>query len=67
MIQGDEDAITGPSRGIALAQAIPGARLEMLGGGGHVNEARDPVRVNLLLRELIASLPRAGGRLDARP
>ena len=56
VIQGDEDAITGPTRGIRLAEAIPGARLEMIRGGGHINEARDPVRVNLLIEELVASL-----------
>ncbi|GAC1665472.1 MAG: hypothetical protein NVS9B8_06460 [Candidatus Limnocylindrales bacterium] len=56
VIQGDEDAITGPGRGISLAEAIPGARLEMIAGGGHVNEARDPVRVNLLVRDLLGSL-----------
>lgn len=56
VIQGTADAITGPGRGIGLAEAIPGARLEMIEGGGHVTEARDPVRVNLLLEELIASV-----------
>jgi pimeloyl-ACP methyl ester carboxylesterase len=56
VIQGDDDGITGPSRGIALADAIPGARLEMIAGGGHINEARDPVRVNLLLRDFVDGL-----------
>ncbi len=56
VIQGDEDAITGPSRGIELAAAIPGARLALIAGGGHVNEARDPVRVNLLLRDFVQGL-----------
>ncbi|HUP54653.1 MAG TPA: alpha/beta fold hydrolase [Methylomirabilota bacterium] len=62
VIQGDEDAITGPSRGIALADAIPGARLEMIAGGGHVNEARDPVRVNSLIEDLITRVAAGGGR-----
>lgn len=62
VIQGDVDAITGPGRGIGLAEAIPGARLELIGGGGHISEARDPIRVNLLLRELIAGLPRPAAR-----
>ncbi len=53
VIQGSEDAITGPARGIELARAIPGAELVMLDGSGHGPQARDPVRVNLLLREFV--------------
>ena len=62
VIQGGADAITGPGRGIGLAEAIPGSRLEMIEGGGHVSEARDPVRVNLLLEELISSVAPPSGR-----
>ncbi|MFL5799149.1 MAG: alpha/beta fold hydrolase [Actinomycetota bacterium] len=53
VIQGSEDAITGPQRGIELAAAIPGAELAMLEGSGHCPQGRDPVKVNLLLREFI--------------
>jgi pimeloyl-ACP methyl ester carboxylesterase/predicted glycosyltransferase len=53
VIQGSEDAITGPSRGIALAEAT-GGDLVMLEGSGHGPHVRDPVKVNLLLREFIA-------------
>jgi pimeloyl-ACP methyl ester carboxylesterase/predicted glycosyltransferase len=53
VIQGTEDRITHPSHGIALAAAIPGARLELLEASGHVPSARDPVRVNLLIRGLV--------------
>lgn len=59
VIQGGADAITGPGRGIGLAEAIPGARLVLVEGGGHITEARDPILVNLLLRELVASVRRA--------
>ena len=52
VIQGSEDAITGPSRGIALAEAT-GGELVMLEGSGHGPHARDPVKVNLLLREFV--------------
>ncbi|MBI2778014.1 MAG: alpha/beta fold hydrolase [Chloroflexi bacterium] len=58
VIQGGADAITGPHRGVLLAEAIPGARLEMIEGGGHVSEARDPVRVNLLIDEFIDGIVR---------
>jgi pimeloyl-ACP methyl ester carboxylesterase len=53
VIQGSDDSITGPTRGIELAAAIPGARLEMIEGGGHIENARDPVRTNLLIREFV--------------
>jgi pimeloyl-ACP methyl ester carboxylesterase/predicted glycosyltransferase len=49
VIQGSEDAITGPGRGIALAEAT-GGDLVMLEGSGHGPHVRDPVKVNLLLR-----------------
>ena len=56
IIQGDRDAISGPSRGIELARAIPHAQLEVLEGGGHGPSGRDPVRVNLLIRAFIRDL-----------
>jgi pimeloyl-ACP methyl ester carboxylesterase len=56
VIQGTDDGITGRSRGTELARAIPGARLELIEGGGHIQNARDPVRTNLLIRELLRSV-----------
>ncbi len=53
VIQGSDDAITGPGRGIGLAEAA-GGELVMLDGSGHGPHVRDPVKVNLLLREFIA-------------
>jgi pimeloyl-ACP methyl ester carboxylesterase/predicted glycosyltransferase len=53
VIQGSEDAITGPGRGIALAEET-GGELVLLEGSGHAPHVRDPVKVNLLLREFIA-------------
>jgi len=50
VIQGTEDAITGPGRGIALAEAT-GGDLVLLEGSGHGPHARDPVKVNLMLRD----------------
>ena len=52
VIQGSRDAITGKPRGIALAEES-GAELVMLSGSGHGPHARDPVKVNLLLRDFI--------------
>ncbi len=53
VIQGTADAITGPGRGIALAEATGGG-LVLLEGSGHGPHVRDPVRVNLLLRDFVA-------------
>ncbi len=57
VIQGTEDAITGPGRGIALAEAT-GGELVLLEGSGHGPQGRDPVKVNHLLRDLVAPPPR---------
>jgi pimeloyl-ACP methyl ester carboxylesterase len=55
VIQGTEDAITGPARGIVLAESTGGA-LVMLEGSGHGPHARDPVKVNLLIRKFVESV-----------
>jgi pimeloyl-ACP methyl ester carboxylesterase/predicted glycosyltransferase len=56
VIQGASDAITGPARGIALAEAT-GGELVMLEGSGHGPHVRDPVKVNLLLRDFVKPAP----------
>ena len=56
VIQGTDDRITGARRGIALAEAT-GGDLVLLEGSGHGPHARDPVKVNLLLREFVAPPP----------
>jgi pimeloyl-ACP methyl ester carboxylesterase/predicted glycosyltransferase len=56
VIQGTEDRITGPGRGIALAEAT-GGELVLLEGSGHGPHVRDPVKVNLLLREILVPTP----------
>jgi pimeloyl-ACP methyl ester carboxylesterase len=52
VVQGTEDAITGSSRGIALAEETGGS-LVLIEGSGHGPHVRDPVKVNLLLRDFI--------------
>jgi pimeloyl-ACP methyl ester carboxylesterase len=59
VVHGDEDQISPPRRGRVLAEATGGA-LVVLEGGGHIPMARDPVKVNRLIREFVESLP-AGG------
>jgi pimeloyl-ACP methyl ester carboxylesterase len=58
IIQGDRDAISGPSRGIELSRALPNARFEFIEGAGHGPNGRDPIRVNLLIRAFIRQLAR---------
>jgi pimeloyl-ACP methyl ester carboxylesterase len=55
VIHGDEDAIRPHAQGAALAVATRG-RLVTLAGAGHLPQARDPVKVNLLIREFVESL-----------
>jgi pimeloyl-ACP methyl ester carboxylesterase len=65
VIVGDHDAITGDGPGIALAAAIPGARLVSVEGGGHIPDARDPVLTNLLIRDFVATIHPGFGRRTA--
>jgi pimeloyl-ACP methyl ester carboxylesterase len=56
VIQGTDDRISHVTQGEGLARAIPGARLDLLVGSGHIPNARHPVRVNLAIREFIGRL-----------
>jgi pimeloyl-ACP methyl ester carboxylesterase len=56
VVHGAEDQISPRRRGRALAEASGGA-LVVLEGAGHIPLARDPVKVNLLLREFVERLP----------
>jgi predicted glycosyltransferase len=56
VLHGDNDAISPHARGVALAEAT-GGTLVTLEGSGHLPQARDPVKVNLLLHEFL-------GRVD---
>jgi pimeloyl-ACP methyl ester carboxylesterase/predicted glycosyltransferase len=56
VIQGTADEITGQGCGIELAEAT-GGDLVLLEGAGHGPHVRDPVKVNLLLRDFAAPAP----------
>jgi pimeloyl-ACP methyl ester carboxylesterase len=56
VMHGDEDALHSHARGVALAEAT-GGQLVTLQGSGHLPHARDPVMINLLLREFVEQLP----------
>jgi pimeloyl-ACP methyl ester carboxylesterase/predicted glycosyltransferase len=52
VIHGREDAIRAHASGAELAE-LTGGRLVTLEGSGHLPQARDPVKVNLLLRDFV--------------
>jgi len=56
VVHGDDDQVSHVRRGRALAEAT-GGDLVSLEGAGHIPMARDPVKVNLLIREFVESLP----------
>jgi pimeloyl-ACP methyl ester carboxylesterase/predicted glycosyltransferase len=58
VIHGEDDAITSVTRGAALAEQT-GGELVVLEGSGHAPHVRDPVKVNLLLRDFVAPPRRA--------
>ena len=60
VIHGESDAIASVTRGAALAEQT-GGELIVLEGSGHAPHVRDPVKVNLLLRDFIVP-PRPASR-----
>jgi pimeloyl-ACP methyl ester carboxylesterase/predicted glycosyltransferase len=65
VIHGDEDRISPHACSIALAEWTAG-RLVTLEGSGHSPHMRDPVKVNLLLRDFIKPAQPAGRWLRGR-
>jgi len=59
VIHGDADLIRPHAQGVALAEATGGTFVS-LEGGGHLPQARDPVKINLLLRDFVCPPPPAG-------
>jgi pimeloyl-ACP methyl ester carboxylesterase len=55
VLHGDGDRIRPHAQGAALAEAT-GGTLVTLEGSGHLPQARDPVKVNLLIRQFVESL-----------
>ena len=58
VIHGDEDAIVPHAVGAELAR-LTGGSLVTVAGGGHCLQAREPVLVNRLIRDFLASLESA--------
>jgi pimeloyl-ACP methyl ester carboxylesterase len=57
VLHGDEDAIRPHAQGAALAETTGGSLVTLV-GSGHCPHVRDPVKVNLLIREFVESLER---------
>lgn len=53
---GEADRLTPPEHSREIAQAVPGARLEIVPGAGHMLTMEQPARVNALLLPWLASL-----------
>lgn len=53
VICGERDAVAPPSFSQEIARSIPGARLEIIDGAGHVTNADAPDRFNELLRTFL--------------
>lgn len=56
VVAGSRDTFTPPEVSVAMAEAIPGARLALIGGGSHLLPLEERDRVRELLRDFLASL-----------
>lgn len=56
IVVGEEDALTPVKESEAMHAAIPGSRLEVLSGAGHVSNVERPAAFNHVLTEFLASL-----------
>jgi pimeloyl-ACP methyl ester carboxylesterase len=54
---GEADSVTPPDTARAMAQLIPGARLVVIPGAGHLASMEQPEKVNDQLRDFLSSLP----------
>jgi pimeloyl-ACP methyl ester carboxylesterase len=61
LIAGEEDANAPLKTMTRMAEAIPGARLEVLSGIGHLAPLECPDRYAKVVRRFLAELPAEGG------
>ncbi|MFT4264811.1 MAG: alpha/beta fold hydrolase [Nocardioides sp.] len=57
VIVGAEDVATPPPKASAIAEGIPGARLEIVPGAGHSSTVEQPEAVTALIEELLRATP----------
>jgi YbgC/YbaW family acyl-CoA thioester hydrolase len=60
VVVGEDDALTPPVAARAMAEAIPGARLEVIAGAGHFPPVERPAETTRVLRGFLTSLPERG-------
>jgi pimeloyl-ACP methyl ester carboxylesterase len=60
VIVGAEDAMTPPDRAQAMADAIPGARLQVIQGAAHLTVVERPKEVTAAIREFLDGLKAKG-------
>jgi 3-oxoadipate enol-lactonase len=56
VVVGAEDTVTPEADARAMADAIPGARLEVIEGAGHLSNLEQPAEFNKILREFLSNL-----------
>ncbi len=56
VVAGSRDTFTPPEVSVAMAEAIPGAQLELIPGGSHILPLEEPVAVAKLVRDFLASV-----------
>jgi pimeloyl-ACP methyl ester carboxylesterase len=59
VVVGDEDALTPVAEARAMHAAIPGSRLAVIPGAGHVSNVERPAEFNRILRDFLAAVPDA--------
>ena len=59
VVVGEDDRVTPPDGARAMAEAIPGARFQVVPGAGHLTPIEQPAATTRLLGEFLSSLPSA--------
>ena len=57
VLVGEEDEVTPPARARAMAEAIPGARVVVIPGAGHVPPLERPAATTQALLEFLHAIP----------
>jgi 3-oxoadipate enol-lactonase len=66
VVCGEEDVLTPPAEARALQAAIPGSRLALVPGAGHLANLEQPEAFNAALRGFLARLPGRGASAPER-
>ena len=56
VVAGSKDTFTPPEVSVAMAESIPGARLELIAGGSHILPLEERERLREVLRDFLNSL-----------